>query len=583
VPRANDEVARALNELAVLTEIEEANPQAFRVRAYQNGVRAVSGLSRDVSTMSAAELQQVKGIGKAIASKIREQVDTGRMGKLEELRQKYDPGLLDLLKVPGLGAKTVQLLNDVLGIKDLDGLRSAIDEGRLRDLPGLGEKTERNLKKALERLRETSHENRMPIARALPLAEEIVATLDLLPAVQQVEYTGSLRRFRDTIGDLDVLVASDDPEPVMAAFAELGLVREVIAQGPTRASVLTWDGLQVDLRVVEPAHIGAALVYFTGSKAHNIQLRERAIKRGWTLNEYALSDAETGAVIAGATEHEVYDALDLAWVAPEMREDAGEVQAAAAGELPDLVTVEDLRGDLHDHSDWSGDGRSSLDEMVAAAAERGLSYLAITDHAENLRINGVDRAGMLRQRKELAQLQERHPDLRLLHGAELNVGRDGSLDYDEQFLLGFHWCVASVHSHFRLEPDEQTERVVAAIRHPAVNVIGHLTGRRIGKRPGIELDVEAIFDACVETGTALEINCNLDRLDAAAEVVRDGAARGVTFVVSTDAHHTQELDYHRHGVRQARRGGLDKAQIANTWDTDRFLEWAGAKRSEVRT
>ncbi len=297
-----------------------------------------------------------------------------------------------------------------------------------------------------------------------------------------------------------------------------------------------------------------------------------------TLNEYALADLETGDPVATATEEEVYAALDLAWITPEMREDLGEIQQAEAGTLPDLVEVSDLKGDLHVHSDWSGDGRASLEEMVAAAAARGHEYLAITDHAENLTINGISRAGMLAQREELRALQERYPQTALLHGAELNIGVDGALDYDADFLAGYDWTVASVHSHFRRPVAEQTARVVAALRHPAVTAIGHLAGRRIGKRPGIDLDLDRVLDVAVETGTAIEINANLDRLDAAAEVIREGAARGVTFVISTDAHSVREYDYLAYGVRQARRGGLDRRQIANTRDRASFLAWVAEIR-----
>jgi DNA polymerase (family 10) len=574
VPRTNDEVAALLHELAVLTEIEEGSPQAFRVRAYQNGVRAVKGITRDVADLTSSELLEVKGIGKAIAAKVREYVETGRIAKLDELRGRYPAGQLELMRVPGLGPKGIQLLRDVLGVTDLAGLQEAIASGRLAELPGMGEKTAENLTRAIERLALAEKERRVPIAKAMPLAERVVARLGEVPDVGRVAYAGSLRRFRDTIGDIDVLVESTVPGPVMEAFVTHPEVAHVSGRGDTKASVVTFDGMQIDLRVVPPAAFGAALVYFTGSKEHNIRLRERALKRDLTLNEYGLAPVDGGGHAGGATEEEVYAALDLDWVTPELREDEGEIAAAEAGTLPEPLTVGHLRGDLHDHSDWSGDGRATMEAMVAGAADRGLAYFALTDHAENLRINGIDRAGMLRQRRELRELNERFPDLVLLHGAELNIGVDGSLDYDHEFLMGFDWCVASVHSAFNRPVAEQTARVVAAMQHPAVNVIGHLQGRRVGKRAGIDLDLDAVLGAALETGTAVEINSNLDRLDATAEVVREGARRGVTFVVSTDAHAVHELDFHRYGVRQARRGGLPPDLVANTWDTERFLAWA---------
>ena len=599
--RKNDEVARLLGELAKLTEIDEGSPQAFRVRAYDNAQRAVEQLTRDVAEMSASELADVKGIGKSIAGRIREYVDTGSIGKLEQLRAKHPAGKLELMRVPGLGPKSVELLASELGVTDLDGLRAAIDDGRIDQLPGMGQKTAQNLRRSIDQLGLSSKQTRVDLFVAVPTAERIVASLRQVAGVVDAAYAGSVRRFKEKIGDIDVLVATGDGGPVTEAFLGHDDVEQVLGSGETKTSVVTRDGVQVDLRVVPPDSFGAALLYFTGSKAHNIRLRQRALRRGMTLNEYALArlpvdvepdegnveDAEPPAelswrhleVVASATEEEVYAALDLPWIAAELREDDGEVEAAEAGELPQLVTREDLRGDLHDHTDRSGDGRASLEQMVAGAVERGHEYLAITDHAENLTINGISRAQMLAQRRELRELEERRGDIRLLHGAELNIGVEGSLDYDEEFLAGFDWLVASVHSHFGRDVEEQTARVLAAIHHPSVTAIGHLQGRMLGKRAGIELDVERVLDAAAETGTAIEINSNLRRLDASAEVIRAGAARGVTFVISTDAHAVGELDNLRHGVANARRGGLPRQRVANTWEVDRFLAWIDDVRS----
>jgi DNA polymerase (family X) len=491
VPRTNDEVARLLDELAVLTEIAEGNPNAFRVRAYQNAQRAVVGLRRDVGEMSEAELARVKGLGKSTAAKSREYVQTGTIAKLEELRAAHPRGQRDLLKVPGLGAKTVGLLQSTLGITDLPGLQAAIDDGRLAALPGMGAKTVDNLVDAIGKLGLTSKDRRVPIADAMPVAERTVAALRQVPGVVDAAYAGSLRRFRETIGDLDLLVATDDPEPVRAAMLALDEIDRVIGSGETKTSVVTRDGLQIDLRVVPPGSFGAAMVYFTGSKAHNIRLRQRALDRDWTLNEYALAHHDDAAeVVAAATEEAIYAALGLPFIAPELREDDGEIEAAAAGQLPDLPTLADLRGDLHVHTDLSGDGHEPLERMVAAAVERGRDYVGITDHAENLTINGVSREAMEAQRVRLRELEQQRGDVRLLHGAELNIGVDGSLDYDPAFLATFDWLVASVHSHFGRSVAEQTARVVAAIREPSVTAIGHLTGRMLGRRPGIELDAE---------------------------------------------------------------------------------------------
>jgi DNA polymerase (family X) len=604
MPRTNDEVARLLAELAALTELDEGSPQAFRVRAYQNAQRAVAQLSQDVAELSASQLADVRGIGKSIAARIREYVDTGSIGKLEELRAKHPAGKRDLLKVPGLGPKTVELLASELGVTDLDGLRAALDDGRIAELPGLGEKTAENLRRAVDEVALTSKQERVELYVAVPVAERIVAALREVEAAGEVAYAGSVRRFRQDIGDIDVLVAAADGSAaaeVTDRFLGLPDVERVLASGATKTSVLTWEGVQVDLRVVPPDSFGAALLYFTGSKAHNIRLRQRALARGMTLNEYALARLPEDADVAGAaadasggeedaepaarvpwqeldrvasrTEEDVYRALDLPWIPPELREDDGELERAEADELPELVTREDLRGDLHDHTDRSGDGRVSLEDLVVAAVDLGLDYLAITDHAEDLSINGISREEMLRQRRELRELEERRGDIRLLHGAELNIGIDGSLDYDAEFLAGYDWLVASVHSHFRRPAREQTARIVAAMRHPSVTAIGHLQGRMLGRRAGIELDLDTVLDTAVETGTALEINGNLRRLDASAEVIREGAARGVTFVISSDAHAIPELDNLRHGVANARRGGLPRDRIANTWPTERFLGW----------
>lgn len=576
----NREAARLLRELADLMKLDEGSAQSFRVRAYEKAVDAVRNLSRPVSEMSAAELQAVDGIGKSTASKIREYVDSGSMARLEALREKYPPDLVELTRIPGLGPKTVILLRDRLGVNSVADLRAAIAAEQVRELPGMGRLREEKIAGAIERLGLHGKDRRTPIIQALPVALHLVETLGDLPGVGHIEYCGSLRRFRDTIGDIDILVAAGDSGPIMDAFVEQPAVREVIGKGDTKSSVVTDSGLQVDLRVVAPSEFGAALLYFTGSKDHNIELRQRAIDRGMLLNEYALSDAGSGAVVASRTENAVYKALGLKYIPPELREGSGEVAAAEEGTLPRPVTADDIRGDLHVHSTWSGDGRSGLEDMVAAVADRGLEYVAITEHGEDLAINGLSRAKVSAEAIVLEDLRAAYPDLTILHGSELNIGRDGGLDYDDDYLLEFDWCVASVHSHFDLPVADQTKRLLRVMDNPAVNVIGHLTGRRIGRRPGIEMDVDAILEAAAATGTAIEINSHLDRLDAPSEILRRaGEHPDVRFVISTDSHHTTELRNVEWGVRLARRGWVDRSRIANTWSAARFLSWAGKKRS----
>ncbi len=576
----NREIARLLHELADLMKLEEGSPQAFRVRAYEKAAGAVHDEPRPVATMSTTELQTIEGVGKSTAQKIATMVATGTLDELERLRERYPPAFVELTKIPGLGPKTVVMLRDRLGIETVEQLRDAVAAQQLRELPGLGARSEEKIAKAIERLGLSGKERRTPIIEALPIARSLIATLGELAGVERIDYCGSLRRFRETVADIDIVVASRAPVPVMDAFVGLPLVSDVLGHGDTKSSVITRTGLQIDLRVVAPDEYGAAVVYFTGSKQHNIELRQRALGRRWTLNEYALADAETDEVVASKTEEDIYAALELDFVPPEMREGIGEIDLAAEHRLPALVTVGDIRGDLHVHSTWSGDGRSSLDDMVERAVARGLDYIAITEHGEDLAINGLSREEVARERKEIARLRKQHPSLTILHGAELNIGPEGGLDYDDDFLMAFDWCVASVHSHFDLPAEAQTHRVVTAMQHPAVDVIGHLTGRMIGRRPGIELDVAAVFDAAAATGTALEINCHLDRLDVPAELLLQARGRtDLTYLISTDSHHADEYANVRWGVANARRGWVEASSVANTWAADRFLEWAAQHRS----
>jgi DNA polymerase (family 10) len=416
-------------------------------------------------------------------------------------------------------------------------------------------------------------DRRTPIAEAMPIARELVATLEALPAVERVQYCGSLRRLRETVADVDVVVASREPLSVREAFVKLPAVREVIGSGDTKTSVLTSTGLQVDLRIVEPPQFGAACQYFTGSKAHNIKLRQRALARGWLLNEYGLSDAATGEVIARESEEAIYRALGLPLIAPPMREDRGEIEEAEKGELPLPVRLEDVRGDLHVHTALSGDGKSALEDVVRSASERGYQYLAITDHAENLAMSGVSREQLAAQRSQIDALRGRYPGMTLLQGSELNIDRDGRVDYDQDFRRTLDWCVAGVHSHFDLDRAQQTRRILAAMEDPTVHAIAHLTGRRIGSRAGIELDIDAVLQKAVATGTAIEINAALPRLDASSEVLFRARGMDVTFVISTDTHHTRELARMEWGVLQATRGWVEPSRIANLWPRDKFLAW----------
>jgi DNA polymerase (family 10) len=573
---SNGEIASLLYELARLTTLEDGSPQSFRVRAYEQAARTVEGHPEPLAAMSQAGIEALRGLGTSTARKVRELVETGHIAKLDRLRAEYPPAFQQLTRVPGVGPKTARSLRQHLGIASVEDLRSAIDAQAVRTVPGLGPKSEENLARAIEKLGLGGKERRTPVADALRLAGEVTAVLSSAPGVERAEAMGSLRRFRETIGDVDVVVVSTgDPAEVMARFASLPMATEVIAHGARKSAIVSSGGIQVDLRVVEPGQYGSAALYFTGSKAHNIHLRQLAIERGWTLSEYGLAETEGGRVLASATEEEIYRALGLQFVPPELREDNGEIERAAAGTLPRFVGESDLRGDLHVHTDLSGDGREPLEAMLTAAAERGYEYLAITDHGEDLAINGVSRRQLREQRERIDALRERFAPMAILHGAELNIGRDGSVDYDPEFLAELDWAVAGVHGQFDLDREAQTRRIVTAMRNPAVRAIAHLSGRRIGLRPGMDLDLEAVLAAAEETGTALEINCHLDRLDVSEEVLRAARGREVIWLIDTDAHDTRELASTVWGVRHARRGWVEPERVGNTWPRERFLAWVG--------
>jgi DNA polymerase (family 10) len=578
----HDSLIALFRELAQLTVLEEGSPNAFRVRAYENALEAISSYRGDLGALTEKQLTGIGGIGASTAKKIREFFEGGTIAKLEELRRKYPPALLELSRIPGVGPKTLLRLKSELGVASVDDLRIALENKRLREIRGLGAKVEENLVRAIERMGATGKEKRRPIAEAMPIAREFVAALEALPTVVRARYCGSLRRLRETVADVDIVAASGEPAAVREAFVRMPTVREVLGSGDTKTSVLTTTGLQVDLRVVDPRQFGAACQYFTGSKAHNIKLRQRALARGWLLNEYGLSDAETGEVIASETEEAIYAALDLPCIPAPVREDRGEIEAVAAGELPPAVRLEDVRGDLHVHTSLSGDGRSTLEEILASASERGYEYLALTDHAENLAMSGVSREALLAQRRQIDALRGRYPGLTILHGSELNIGRDGSVDYDADFRRRLDWCVAGVHSLFDLDRAEQTRRILAVMDDPTVHAIAHLSGRRIGKRQGIDVDVDAVLRKAAETGIALEINASLGRLDLTSDVLFRARGMDVTFVLSTDTHHTRELERMQWGVEHATRGWVDPARIANLWPRERFLEWRQRQRDRVQ-
>jgi DNA polymerase (family 10) len=571
------EAIRMLIELAKLTTLDEGSPQAFKVRAYENAAAGIEAHQGEIDELTKSELVKIKGVGGSTADKILELGETGTVARLEALREEYPPAFVELTKIPGLGPKTLKMIRAELGVEDISGLEKAIDEERLRDLPGLGEKSEEKIGKAIQRLGLHGKDRRTPLVDVYGFAHALAERLSALEGVADAVPCGSLRRFSETVGDVDIVVATAEAPLVHQSVLALPEVAEVVGSGETKTSFLTREGLQVDVRTVAPDQLGSALLYFTGSKAHNIQLRQQAINHGWLLSEYGLFEDDE--VLASRTEAEIYEKLGMQFIPPTLREGGGEVEVALSGDLPDLITREAIKGDLHYHCDRSGDGRSSLEEMVEAAVAAGYSYVAFTDHGEDLAINGSTREQMLEHRDRIRDIDGQRSDIKVLFGCELNIGPDGSLDYDPDFRLEFDYCVASIHSHFDLSRDEQTARILTALSDPTVNAIGHLSGRYVGRRPGVELDVEAVIEGLQITGVALEINGALDRLDATTEVVRLAMAAEVVFVIDTDSHHVTDLKRMEYGVLYAQRAWVTRDRVVNTRDVDEFLEWMRRRRA----
>jgi DNA polymerase (family 10) len=557
----NEEVAGLLREYAELTQITGGD--VFRARNYEKAARSVRGWGDDIGQLDVAALRTIPGVGASIAAKIAEYRESGSIRALDELRAKIPPGVLELTRVPGLGPKRALQLNRDLGVQSVDDLAAAIKAGRLDGLAGFGAKSEERISAGIEVYRQGRE--RVLLDVALRTATEMVDALT--PLSQRCAYAGSLRRWRETIGDIDILAAADDSAPLMAAFSA---GHEVVASGPTKTTVRTASGLTADLRVVPLDAWGAALQYFTGSVAHNVAVRQIAVRQKLKLSEYGLFEAETNQLIVSRTEEEVYERLGLAWVPPAMREDHGEIELAAQGRIPRLVRVDDLRGDLHTHTDLT-DGVASLETMAGAARRRGYEYYAVTDHAPDLIMQRMTDEKMLAQREQVRALAAQFTGgLVLLHGTELNIGPDGSVDWDGDFLAGFDICVASVHSHFEQARAEMTRRFVAACENPHVNVIGHPTTRRMGKRPPVEVDFGELFRACARTGTALEINASPQRLDLPSDHIRAARDAGVRFAIDSDAHSVSDLGNMPYGAGTAQRGWLTPHDVINTWPLDRL-------------
>jgi DNA polymerase (family X) len=560
VPVLNSDIARSLEKLADLIELEGGNP--FRIRAYRNAARVVGELPRNVLAMTAAgeDLAELPGIGKDLAEKIETLAESGHIAVLDEMERKTPPSLLALLDVPGLGPKRVRLIFDHLGIRTLADLVIAAKSGKIRELPGFGEKTEQRILQEAEKRASVTPRIKRPVAE--DVGEPLLRYMRAAKGVGDAAIAGSYRRRKETVGDLDIVVAATRGPEVIERFVAYEDVAQVLARGPTRSSVVLRNGIQVDLRVVSPANYGAALMYFTGSKAHNIALRGIAAARGLKLNEYGLFDGTRR--VAGRTEEELYRIFGLPYIEPELREDHGEIEAARQGKLPQLVTLADIRGDLHVHTTES-DGRASLSEMVEAARTRGYSYMAISDHSKRVTAaHGLDAKRLAQQIDEIARLNETLSDFTVLRSVEVDILEDGSLDLPNEILARLDFAVGAIHSAFDLPRDKQTSRLLKAMDNPYLAVLAHPTGRLIEQRGGCDIDIERVLTGAGERGCALEVNGQPDRLDLNEWYCKLAKELAVKLVLSTDAHSIAELGFMRYAVDQARRGWLEPSDILNT-------------------
>ncbi len=556
----NADVAQILAEVADLLELTGGN--AFKVRAYRQAAQLVELLPAPISELwRENRLTELPSIGERIAQHIEELLSTGHFREHDELLSKVPPGLLELLKVEGLGPKTAAAAWKTLRVKDLDGFELACRDGRLEALPRMGPKRAAALLLAIERHR--ARRGRVPLFRALPTAESIIQRLRRMPGVREAEVAGSLRRRRETVGDIDLLASATRAEPVIRAFRQLPEVQEVMASGPTKCTVRLRMGLQMDLRVVPPKSFGAALHYFTGSKSHNIEVRTRAVHRGLKLSEYGIFD-RSGKRLGGATEEEIFKAVGLPWIPPELREGTGELEAAEKGLLPHLVEERDLRGDLHVHSDASSDGRSGLEELREEGARLGRAYLAITDHSQS-RPLGLDEAALHTHARRIRLLDSRRRVTpHLLAGVEVDILPDGTLDLPLETLRELDCVVASVHSRFSDPPEKMTRRIIRALRSGVVDVLGHPSGRQLGARDAYAFDLDRVLAVAREEGVALEVNAMPERMDLIDKHCRLAKEAGVRLVISSDAHHASQLGNLRYGVWVARRGWIEPEDVLNT-------------------
>ena len=569
----NQEVAKVFREIASILEITGENP--FRIRAYERAALNIENLTADIATIAEKkELEEIPGVGKDLASKIEEILTTGTCSQLEELKKEVPPGLVKMLAVPGLGPKTAKLFYDKLRITSVDELEQMARNHKLYGLPGVKEKTEENILRGIELLRQGRE--RSPLGAILPLVHEMKERLRKLPEVKQISEAGSVRRKKETIRDIDILVISSDPQKVMEVFTTMPVAGDILAKGPTKSSIRTREGIQADLRVVEPDSFGAALCYFTGSKAHNIRIREMGVKLGLKINEYGVFRGEKR--IAGKSEEEVYQAVGLPYISPELREERGEIEAALAGKLPRLVERKDIRGDFHVHSSYS-DGSSAFEEIAEKAKSIGLVWIGVCDHSQSLKIAGGVSIEKLKEKlKEIRAFNEKGHSVKLLCGTEVDIGNDGKLDYPDKILSELDLIVAAIHTGFKQDEKTITKRIVTAMQHPLVNIIAHPTGRLFGEREPYAVNMEEVLDEAKNTGTCLEINAYPKRLDLNDIYVKAAKERGVKLGIGTDTHILDQMEYLDLGLAVARRGWLEKGDLLNTLSYEKLMKVLKGKR-----
>ncbi len=575
----NSQIAEVFETIAYLLEMK--GEKVFTIRAYQRAARTIERLPAEMEQMLRDEkdLKEIPGIGQAISDKITELVSTDQLGYYEKLKAEFPEGVLELMHIPGLGPKTTVRLWKEIGVTSVSELEQAITDGKLADMPRMGKKTADNILREIQFTR--NKDQRMPIAKAMPIAERVVASLrESCPDMTRLVIAGSLRRFEETIGDVDLVCVTEKPQEALDALVSLPNVLEVLGHGEAKASVVLRDGIQVDLRVIESSRFGSMLNYFTGSQQHAIRLRDYANKMGLSINEYGVTEESTGKVEHFADEESFYAGLGLQYIPPEIRTGVWEIDVAREGKIPLLVSEKDIKGDLHVHTDWS-DGRDPMEVIIAAAKERGIEYVAITDHSVGRGIaNGLSPERLRSHMAQLREIEQRIGGIKVLCGTEMDIRADGTLDYSDEVLKELDWVIGSVHSAMNQDSQVMTERIIKAMRNPYVSVIGHLTTRLVGERQPISADFEAIFKAAVDTGTALEINASPQRLDLKDAHAHRARELGVPLVISTDSHTLESLDNVRYGIAVARRGWCEARNILNTLPLKEFVSYLETEKTQ---